>query len=380
VDVGTTFTKAVAYTSALEPLGKGRVRTPWTATATGAETHPDALVDAALEAVALALEDGGVTGTAAIGVTGMGETGVLADRRGRPLGPSIAWHDARGRDQAARLERELPRFEVRAGRRATGVCSVVKWRWLREAYPETARAVRWFAVAEWVVHRLGGHPASEASLASRTGAVDVRRGVRFDEALAWAGAHHSWLGDLVPAGIPAGRVDTGPRALVGAVATVAGLDGYASMLAAGADDPEAIFLACGTSGAAARVLDRPPADADVARAVRAGLTFDRFLDDRLAVLSAAPCGLILQPLADRDAPPEVWQQAYEAVAEGQALAVRAVEQLGPPAHELVAGGGWVDHDGLYDALERRVGPARRAGGEEVAALGAALLARAALDR
>lgn len=415
VDVGTTFIKAVAYTSELIALGRAKVRTPWTATVTGAEAHPDELADSAIEAIELALNAADdVTRVVAVGVTGMGETGVLVDRRDQPLFPSIVWHDHRGREQAERLEGDLGDFELRAGRRPSELCSLVKWRWLNDAFPEATHAVRWLSVAEWVVHRLGGRPASEASLASRTGAIDVRRGAPFDEALDWAGAPRSWIADLVPAGVPAGRVETGPRPIIGSVTTVAGLDSYASMLAVAADDPGTIFVSCGTSGAAVRVLDRPISNEDVARAVSSDLTIDRYLDDvRLAVLGATPCGLILQPLHDLLGPPpetrrssrdgpdlgvgsdgsvwihhirsgvtpgEVWRRAYEAVADGQGRRVHELERFGARPGRLVAAGGWIEHAGLRDALEHRVGPAWRVGADETAARGAAMLARSALER
>ena len=70
-----------------------------------------------MAATAAALEhapDGPVIG---VGVTSMAETGVLLDRHGRSLAPAIAWHDARGKAEAARLAVDLgpERFPDRTG-------------------------------------------------------------------------------------------------------------------------------------------------------------------------------------------------------------------------------------------------------------------------
>lgn len=184
VDIGTTFIKAVVYDSQLRPRGDGTVRTPWSPTETGAEIHPVRLAEAAISAIEMALRHAHeVTAAVAIGVTGMGETGVLVDGGGEAVAPAIAWHDQRGRDQAEALERDLPGFALIAGRRANDRPSVVKWRWLADEGVDLRQVRRWMSVAEWVVASLGGTPASELSLASRTGAIDVRRRSVSDEVL-----------------------------------------------------------------------------------------------------------------------------------------------------------------------------------------------------
>ena len=409
VDVGTTFIKAVVYSGDLAVLGRGTLRTPWTPKASGAEADPDVLARAAIQAISTALADSPEPARVlAIGVTGMGETGVLVDGQGRPVAPAIAWHDRRGRDQAARLHRDLPDFGLHAGRRPTEQCTVVKWMWLRDAGFDLDRARRWLSLAEWVVLRLGGSPESEVSLASRTGALDVRRLEPYGDALDWCGAPPSWLGEPVAAGTPAGEVSNGPREMRGAVATVAGLDAYASLGAIGADDPRTAFVSCGTSGAAIRVLDHVPTEDTVRAAVEMDVTVDRYLDGRrMALLGTTPCGLILQPIYDTVGPPEgapapgepehaagaqagepphgldaqraeLWQRSYQAVADGQSRLVRTIEPFGEPLARVVAAGGWMLQPGLRHALERRLRSALELHADDAtAALGAAMLARSA---
>jgi sugar (pentulose or hexulose) kinase len=380
------------YDSQLRPRGDGTVRTPWSPTETGAEIHPVRLAEAAISAIEMALRHAHeVTAVVAIGVTGMGETGVLIDGRDEALAPAIAWHDQRGRNQAEALERDLPGFALIAGRRANDRPSVVKWRWLADEGVDLRRVRRWMSVAEWVVASLGGTPASELSLASRTGAIDVRRRSVSDEVLAWCGAASDWFGDLVPAGVPAGTVRVGPPALRGATLTVSGLDAYASAEALDAMGPETALLSCGTSGAAIRLLHHDITDETMRRATDLDFTVDRALDGTgLVTLGATPCGLILQPIRDMAGLPpsldqltpartspsdELWRRAYEAVADGQTRLVRDLERLGRPIRRIVAAGGWIDNDGLRDSLQRRLGDRLDVRADaRTAAFGAALVA------
>src|SRR5438270_12514760 len=104
LDVGTSSAKAVVYTAAGRPVGIGSAVTPWFITADGVETTAGHLLDCAVDALAAALApapDGPVVG---LGVTGMGESGILLDRRGAPIGPVVAWHDTRDQHDIEELQ------------------------------------------------------------------------------------------------------------------------------------------------------------------------------------------------------------------------------------------------------------------------------------
>jgi sugar (pentulose or hexulose) kinase len=383
VDVGTTFIKAVVYAEDLTPLGGAQSRTPWSAVSPGIEADPDALAETTIACIERAFAAAGEVQVRAIGITGMGETGVLADRHDRPVAPAIAWHDDRGNAEARALAHELTDFAERAGRRPDDRPSLVKWRWLAGAGYDLGRAQRWYSVPEWIARRLGGRPPSELSLASRTGVIDVGTAQPYAAGLEWSGADSGWFGEFAHAGASAGRVDTGPAGLIGAVVSVAGLDCYASALAIGADEASTALLSCGTSGAVVRVLTSWP---DLGQAAAAGLTVDRYLDGhRPAVLGATPCGLVLQPLRDRLGEPGIpaaseWTSAYEAVAAAEGGLLAVMNQLFGDVQRIVAAGGWIEHPGLRAALKRRLGDRLEARTDPTsAARGAAILARRALD-
>ena len=96
LDVGTTSAKAVVFTDQGEVVGEGRARTPWITTSFGVELDAEELLQAAIEALGSAVDAApGTTSVTAVGITSMGESGVLVDQEGIPVAPVIAWHDSR---------------------------------------------------------------------------------------------------------------------------------------------------------------------------------------------------------------------------------------------------------------------------------------------
>ncbi|HEY6710458.1 MAG TPA: FGGY family carbohydrate kinase [Actinomycetota bacterium] len=428
IDVGTTLCKAaVVRASDGTEISHGAVRTPWTDVPTGAEVAPAELLDAALAATAAALEQAPGGPVVGVGVTSMAETGVLLDRHGRVAAPAIAWHDARGQEEARRLAADLgaERFSARTGLPVRPLFSIAKYAWLRANHPRVADAVRWLGVAEWVVHGLGGEQVAELSLASRTGLLDLERRVWWDEACAWAGAPPGLLAELVQAGSPAGRADGGrlPR-LAGATLTVAGHDHLSAAVGAGATRPGDLFDSCGTAEALIRAVPPPVAPTDVSRLVaaqvtvgwhvlpdrhtllgasRAGLALRRFLDllgvddqgreelDRTA--AAVPPGsaglTVREVFGDRATlegigpdlgPAQVWRAALEAVA-ARAAELRAhMELVAGPSRRLVLAGGWARSPAVRSVKRAVLGPFDWPPVTQAGARGAALLAGVAAGR
>src|SRR4051794_723299 len=271
LDVGTTAVKAAAFDDAGRELSQGRAPTPWRTVPTGAEIDPGELLAAAVAAAREAVVAAGGGHVAGIGIASMAETGVLVDAEGRPVVPSIAWQDSRGQAEAARLARELPAFAARVGLRPSELCTLAKYRWMRDHLPESARGARWHNVAEWVVLGLGGEPAAELSLASRTGFYDLHAQRPWDEALAWADAPAGLMPDAVPAGTPMGTAgDVLPEAR-GAVLTVGGHDHLAAAVGLGAAGEGDVLDSCGTAEAFVQA-SAPLTPERVERAVAGGIS------------------------------------------------------------------------------------------------------------
>jgi len=419
LDVGTTFCKAVVLDEDGVERAHGRRPTPWRTVATGAEASPADLADAALAALRDALRGEVESEVAGIGVTGMAETGVLLDGAGDPVAPAIAWYDRRGQNESDALARDLGgrRFSSWTGLPPTALCSLVKYRWLREHSSGADRGVRWLSVPEWVVRVLGGEEVAELSLASRTGMLDVIEGRWWDEALAWGMAPAALLPDPMPAGTPAGRVTDALREARGAVLTVAGHDHLAAAVGAVATEDGDVLDDCGTSEALVRTVGASLGRDAIRAAVAAGITVGQHVvRDRMALLSgfglSAPLARTLRMLGvngeaarrriDREAadlvagqlgvrvegllgetvsviavdhgvtPAHVWRAALEAVADASADALGRMEAIAGRPRRIVMTGGEARSVAVRAVRDARIPSLQWSPVREAAAHGAAL--------
>ncbi len=420
LDVGTQTSKAVVFTEAGDPVSSGRAATPWTFTSTGAELDAMALLDAAKSAVAEALSDCPPGRIGGVGVTSLGEAGVLLDARGEPVAPLIAWHDTRDGAELAHLRHAIaPQdFSSMTGLPLRQQWSLTKHRWLLDNVPEVRRAVRRLNVAEWIVRGLGGEEATEQSLASRTGWLRLAQRSWWNETLEWSGASESLMPPLVTAGTPLGRVGdaAGLSRVKGAVLTVAGHDHQAAVIGAGADGPGDELDSCGTAEALVRTIPPKLSPLVVADLAEAGITTGwHVVADHWCLLGATQGGLALQRIlallgkdradlpaldaeamalpipdvevsappfgrldilgiADGDGPAHLWRAALEAVTQQAAEIHDAMSFVSGAHRALVVTGGWSRSEGLIAVKRRRFGELVRADVNEAGARGAALLA------
>jgi sugar (pentulose or hexulose) kinase len=423
LDVGTTAVKAVVYSDDGAVLGAGRAATQWDVGPHGTQTDAEVLWRSALTALCDAATAAQVP-VAAVGITSMGESGVLTDARERPLAPVIAWHDDRDGEQVADLVAQIgaQAFGGIAGKPARGQFSLTKHRWLLEHEPSARTATRRFDIAGWVVRRLGGDAVIELSLAGRTGWLDVAARDWWDDALAWSWATRALMPPLVAAGEPVGSVTTDEVTplLRGAVLTLAGHDHQASALGARATGPGHELDSSGTAEALVRTISHPPSRADAARLAAAGITTDPSIEpdhwtllggtegglaqnralellgtpvDDLAALDAdaehAPLGrvvvgglgteaLTLGGIAGGVGPGEVWKAVVAAAAD-EALALhRAMDDVVGSAVRVVVTGGW-RHSAEVMRAKRARWPALKVSSlDEAGTLGAATLAARAV--
>ena len=420
LDVGTKSSKAVVFTQAGDPVASGRADTPWTFTVTGAELDATALLAAAKSAVSEALSECPRGNIAGLGVTSLAESGVLLDGRGEPVAPVIAWHDTRDDVELAHLRDAITarEFSAMTGLPLRQQWSLTKHRWLLDHVPATRRAVRRLNVAEWIVRGLGGEEATEQSLASRTGWLQLAQRSWWSDTLEWSGASEVLMPPLVTAGTPLGRVsvEAGLSRLTGAVLTLAGHDHQAAVIGAGADGPGDELDSCGTAEALVRTIAPELSPVVVAELAEAGITTGwHAVADHWCLLGATQGGLALQrilallgkdkadlPALDAEAialfaptiavvappfgrldingvtdgvgPAHLWRAALEAVTEQAAEIHDAMTSVSGPHRTLVVTGGWSRSDGLIAIKRRRFGDVVRADVTEAGARGAALLA------
>ena len=416
LDVGTTTTKAVAFSDTGEPVATGSASTPWTVTPTGAETTAQDLLDSATTALAALLSDCPPGHIAGLGVTGLAESGVLVDRSGSSVTPVIAWHDTRDGVELAELRAGFgDEFAATTGLPLRQQWSLTKHRWLTRHVPEVTAAVRRFNVPEWIVKALGGEEATEQSLASRTGWLDLAGRRWWPEGLDWSGAAESLMPPLVTAGTALGRVsaDAALGRLTGAVLTVAGHDHQVAAIGANAAGVGDQLDSCGTAEALVRTvvpgLDRAVvrglADAGITvgwhaaadhwcllGATQGGLALGRILAmlghprdelDRAALAVSSPSVRVNAPafgridihgIGDDASPAQVWRAALETVTDQAAELHEAMTAASGPHRSFVVTGGWSTSQALLEVKRRRFGSISVSPITQTGARGAALLA------
>lgn len=424
LDVGTTSSKAVVFDTDGVPLATGRAATQWHAAALpgapdGSEIDARALLDGARAAVAQALDAASEGGVAGLGVTSMAESGVLLDAHDEPVAPVIAWHDLRDIAEVDALGAEIgaEAFGARTGLPLRSQWTLTKFRWQKD-HTDVSAAVRRLNVAEWIVRGLGGDQASDASLASRTGWLDLSARAWWDEALEWSGAPASLLPVIVTSGTDLGRAPASlglPR-LTGAVLTTAGQDHQAAAVGAGAAGAGDQLDSSGTAEALVRTVRAGFPAQGVAQLTRDGITVGwHVLDDRWSLLGATQGGLALARVAsvfgggrevvgrldaaalgpaggavrvlvdetarvtiddlrDGVTAGDVWRGALEAITAQIGEVQAQMSAVCGPAATTTVVGGWAHSEPLMAAKRRVFGDLVRSDVEEAGARGAALLA------
>jgi sugar (pentulose or hexulose) kinase len=434
LDVGTTSSKAVVFGTDGAQLSIGRAATPWRRVEVvagglhrtsgsqpdGTELDANELLDAVRTALSRALAGAPEGRVAGLGVTSMGESGVLLDAHDAPVAPVIAWHDNRDVGEVADLGRALGEaaFSAKTGLPLRSQWSVTKHRWQVDNDPGATAAATRLNIAEWVIRSLGGEQASDASLASRTGWLDLAARDWWPESLDWSGASASLLPPLVTSGTDLGRVReaAGVERLAGAVLTTAGHDHQAATIGAHAAGPGDQLDSCGTAEALVRTVPAPFPASGVARLARSGITVGwHVLDDRWALLGATEGGLALarvlslfggsrEVLAQLDAAAldasrvvvtvevddatrvtvggigdgvsagDVWRATLETITDQVLDLHRSMTAVVGQHRNMVVTGGWSRSAALMQVKQRAFGHLTRSAVEEAGARGAALLA------
>ena len=184
IDQGTTSTRAILFSSDLDPVAQSQQEFPQSFPKSGWVEHdPEDLWRTTVETCRGAM--GGAV-PAAIGMTNQRETAVIWERdTGRPIHPAIVWQDRRTSGLCARLKEDgcEPMVSERTGLLLDPYFSATKFAWMLdqvEGARGAAESGRLLAgtVDSWLLWRLtdGAVHATDATNASRTMLYNIRSG------------------------------------------------------------------------------------------------------------------------------------------------------------------------------------------------------------
>jgi gluconokinase len=183
---------------------------------------------------------------------------LLLDGKFRPVSPVYTWGDARCRDDAARLRRELKEAEVhrRTGCMLRASFWPAKLRWLARTEKARLKKARWLvSPAEWLTFHFCGSLRNSLSMASGTGLFQPRTNTWDAALLKKCGIRKAQLAEVsdAPLVFSAAMAKRFPE-LEGTLWFPGIGDGAASNLGSDAVRPGVAAINMGTSGAVRVVL------------------------------------------------------------------------------------------------------------------------------
>lgn len=209
LDQGTTSSRAIVMDEGGATRGISQAEFPQIYPAAGLVEHdPEAIWSSQLQVAREALAAAGITAgdLAGIGITNQRETTLLWDRAtGEPLHNAIVWQDRRTAEHCERLrgDSQAPLIKHRTGLEVDPYFSATKLAWLLDNVPEArARAeageLAFGTVDTWLLWRLTGRHATDASNASRTMLYNLETGTWDAELLDLFGIPDSVLPEILP--------------------------------------------------------------------------------------------------------------------------------------------------------------------------------------
>ena len=253
LDVGTTGCKVTVFTAAGENLGREYRDYPVRRAVDAQEVDAVALAESVRDCVKAAKSRFGKL--EAMGVTSFGEAFVLTDADGTPLRPILLCTDARGADECRTFCETFgaDRAAKIAGVKPSESYSFPKLMWVKTHEPEVyAKARHVMLVEDYVICLLTGKRVIDYSLATRTGAFDIRALRWSDEILSAAGLDASMFSEVVPTGTVAGTDADGMKVVA------AGHDQVACAVGAGVFEPGIAAEGAGTVECETPVYEKVP--------------------------------------------------------------------------------------------------------------------------
>ncbi|GAB4180153.1 MAG: gluconokinase [Coleofasciculaceae cyanobacterium] len=270
VDIGTTSTKAVLFTTNGDTVCRYAVGYPLSSPTMGAaEQDPEEIFTAVIVTVKKVMAASQIEPTQLIclSFSAAMHSLIAIDAQGKLLSKSITWADNRSVKWAQKIKQKQYGHEIylRTGTPIHPMSPFVKLIWLRKEHPELFEQVaKFISIKEYVFFRFFHQYVVDYSIASATGLLNLKTLTWDKEALEIAGITKTQLSELVPTTHILKPIQAELAQAMGIAAdipTVIGAnDGVLSNLGVGAITPGIVAVTVGTSGAVRALVDHPVTD------------------------------------------------------------------------------------------------------------------------
>jgi len=270
VDIGTTSSKAVLFTTQGRVVAQHAVEYPLLCTSPGmAEQDPRQIYAAVLSAIQGAVSSSrvGAERIVLVSFSAAMHSVIAVDRDGSLLSNSITWADSRAGEWANRIRDEMDghAMYLRTGTPIHPMSPLCKIMWLRHDQPQLfARTARFVGIKEYVLYRLFGQWLVDHSIASATGLFNLQQ-LDWDRgALELLGINPGQLSQLLPVTHHVTGLEPAMARQLGLLPStpfvIGANDGVLSNLGVNAIGPGQVAVTIGTSGAMRTVVDKPLTD------------------------------------------------------------------------------------------------------------------------
>jgi len=264
IDIGTTNTKAVAFTdTGLVLADASHSYTAFTDEEGAHELDPRQLWDAVLKVLLEVLSrTSDQKGLAGVSFSCAMHSLIAVDQQGELLTRAMTWADSRSKSYADRLKTsEAGRLIYQqTGTPIHPMSPLCKLLWLREKEPDIfLRAAKFISIKEYIWWKLFGKYQVDYSLASATGLFDIYHFTWYKESLELAGIREDHLSEPVACV----HIEKGHRleGIPGGLPfIIGGSDGCLANLGSNAVKPGETALTIGTSGAIRMTTQSPTYD------------------------------------------------------------------------------------------------------------------------
>ena len=202
IDIGTTSTKAVAFSATGQVLARQSISYPILHPQENrSEQQPDKILEAVINClhnIALQLPQ---YNPALISFSAAMHSLILMDAENNPLTDCIIWADNRASEFAMRLKKteEGNRFYHTSGVPIHAMSPLCKLCWFKENEPDFFnKAVKFIGIKEYIFHQLFGKYIIDTAIASATGLLNSNSLEWEGNILAYAGIDKNQLSAIVP--------------------------------------------------------------------------------------------------------------------------------------------------------------------------------------